>query len=743
MSALKFNGKTFSLECTYVGPAQKRAPPKGYIEGLEARVEKLEKLFPDGDVMKELNAAVDIDAWLLQRFPHSLAESSDNRSGHTCDVTHAASVIRNVQNQPAEVLQDDDSYHLLLADDMKRLSLLGNGREHTRFFGKSSDAMLVQAAIALKSEYAGGDDTRRRILGSIREEFWIPLPWERDRDVVPKASFVFPQDDLMASLVDLYFTKINLMLPLLHRPSFERSIAEGLHLQNDGFGANLLLVCAIASRFSDDPRVLLDGYDSLHSSGWKWYLQVDQINKHKSVLAPPTLYDLQLCCGADHNGSDAEFSIGPTVFDVDFPAECDDEYWEHPDPSKRFKQPPNKPSYVTAFVLLLKLHQVLILILRTVYSISRTKMKYGLVGRQWEQKIVAELDSALNKWLDSVPDHRAPPSLFSTMIFTNKHLVKFGGILQGRISDSSTNQQHSIAHIIISRSSFINLSYRHRARLLPLPSHPSLSAPMPLDHAATSSTPTAVAGSSLCLKYKDIMYELASMGDLPLPSSSPASNKRDRDADESPASSSAQTSNSPSSAGADSTAPRMIAGSQRVQSHAQLVHPSPQVNQQASCPLPLYSNELGRYPIHTQQPEVPTQSGASQQELPQAFWDTLGSPSGDATTSTSADSYSQTAPAVTFPFPMDLFSSYLAESGFDGSFVQPQAAYDTGNLGGGAVPAQPPHTVTHMGSGNGLYDGSATLNPSQTPLDNDTVAMWSNAPSGFEYVELFQVQLFV
>lgn len=41
------------------------------------------------------------------------------------------------------------------------------------------------------------------------------------------------------------------------------------------------------------------------------------------------------------------------------------------------------------------------------YSINKSKALLGFVGQQWEQHIVAELDSALNKWVDSVPDHRA------------------------------------------------------------------------------------------------------------------------------------------------------------------------------------------------------------------------------------------------------------------------------------------------------------------------------------------------
>src|ERR1700722_11939255 len=40
------------------------------------------------------------------------------------------------------------------------------------------------------------------------------------------------------------------------------------------------------------------------------------------------------------------------------------------------------------------------------YSIKKSKILLGFVGQQWEQHIVSELDSALNKWIDSVPDHR-------------------------------------------------------------------------------------------------------------------------------------------------------------------------------------------------------------------------------------------------------------------------------------------------------------------------------------------------
>lgn len=107
-------------------------------------------------------------------------------------------------------------------------------------------------------------------------------------------NFTFPDDDLALDLINLYFANINLYLPLLHRPTFEKSVAKGLHHTDERFACTYLLVCAIGARYSDDPRVLLDGVESLHSCGWKWFSQVQMVKK--SLLAAPTLYDLQFYC---------------------------------------------------------------------------------------------------------------------------------------------------------------------------------------------------------------------------------------------------------------------------------------------------------------------------------------------------------------------------------------------------------------------------------------------------------------
>lgn len=109
-------------------------------------------------------------------------------------------------------------------------------------------------------------------------------------------------------------------------------------------------------------------------------------------------------------------------YDLDMPVEVDDEYWEHPDPAMAFRQPPGKPSLISAFNTFIRLNVLLSMALRTIvciswpflhcsdvvvqYAINKSKILLGFGGEKWEQHIVAELDSALNQWVDSVPEHR-------------------------------------------------------------------------------------------------------------------------------------------------------------------------------------------------------------------------------------------------------------------------------------------------------------------------------------------------
>ena len=169
---------------------------------------------------------------------------------------------------------------------------------------------MIQVAVDRKREYLGmngsplemvmdtstspGSET---LLPTSRPEYWAPCQWE----LAPPRThqlheLEFPPPDLMETLIEIYFLSNNCHFPLLHRPTFEAQYRSDLHLTNKGFAEVLLLVCATASRCTDDPRVLLDPMLP-HSAGWKYYEQTNIMDR--SLVTNITLFDLQgfVVCG--------------------------------------------------------------------------------------------------------------------------------------------------------------------------------------------------------------------------------------------------------------------------------------------------------------------------------------------------------------------------------------------------------------------------------------------------------------
>jgi hypothetical protein len=96
----------------------------------------------------------------------------------------------------------------------------------------------------------------------------------------------------LKTLVDIYFEDVNPIIGILHSPSFRQSISDDVHLRNPHFGAVVLAVCSLASRYSDDPRVFVDGVPSEHSCGLRWFKQLRPLSL--SFSAEYSLYQLQL-----------------------------------------------------------------------------------------------------------------------------------------------------------------------------------------------------------------------------------------------------------------------------------------------------------------------------------------------------------------------------------------------------------------------------------------------------------------
>ncbi|KAG6829910.1 hypothetical protein H0H93_014274, partial [Arthromyces matolae] len=189
---------------------------------------------------------------------------------------------------------------------------------------------------------------------------------------------------------------------------------------------------------------------------------------------------------------------------------------------------------------------------------------------------------------------------------------------------------------------------------------------------------------------RDIMYELASVGDVQLPNPSPPNgNKPERDFD--PMGSATQSSLPSTSAPMKPEAPRAIAGSRRVvtktsQPHLTTSSSQPEQLHDPSYALPVYSNELGRMTIN----------GPAPQQQPSAYWNPRASGNSSGPPGPSPpSSYPTSMPPSSVPFDMDLYSRMGYGNGYSQAFAPSAPAFTQvpcgglGNVGGGDDPNRP------------------------------------------------------
>ncbi|KAJ3823960.1 fungal-specific transcription factor domain-containing protein [Lentinula raphanica] len=459
----------FKADCTHVAATtkKKRGPPKGTPRGQRTLKSIVNSILSKSYQLPTDPAAINKLLFDLAEHIHFLDEeiqllhehfdglnepsstfsvmvpsnqSSNNQPSTTDDLLVYQSQVSKAP--PGSYLDSDVHAIESLDDHFQRLTFADAKDRH---FGGSSSLMLVKTAIDIKNEYENPSATSSQWLEGVsdcavpepdfkRREFWTIHPWQ----IIPEhytPPFIFPDDDLIDSLVHLYFTHVNAYFPIIHEPSFKRSINQDLHHRDKHFGALVLAVCALGARYSDDERIFEDNIDGSHdakeqSIGWKWVRQIQPVRR--TFIAPPSIYEIQLyqiyvffmqststpeICwilvsigvrfvqdiGAHRKKLrdtkptlESELwkrafwimymmdiftssflgrprSIGVEDFDIDLPIDCDDEYWENADhPEQAFQQPPQIPSRISYLICFIKLMDILGLAMRTIYSIRRS-----------------------------------------------------------------------------------------------------------------------------------------------------------------------------------------------------------------------------------------------------------------------------------------------------------------------------------------------------------------------------------
>ncbi|KAJ7021461.1 hypothetical protein C8F04DRAFT_267477 [Mycena alexandri] len=389
----------------------------------------------------------------VARYARRLENQLDSNS-RSPSLTSSLGATNSPSPQRAIKEEDEDSFvNGILTERFDRFSL---DYELDRYYGKSSHFDLISQAMDIKKTLVESPSLPKEVRPSTKRPLFWRSPWEYDHlereQVYPP--LVFPEPDLLQSLVELYFTKVNIIMFLLHRPSFEKSLASGLHLVDRQFGSTVLGVCAMAAKYSDDPRVLLEGTNSL-SAGWKYFCQLDP--QRRTFLKPFTIYEAQVIClyifygqgssapdgcwGLGGNGIRyaqevgvhlrgrfedkvlseqwkrvywslicidtlaSSFSGRPRAttsddYNIDYPIECDDEYWQPSDPAMAFKQPLGKPSVTSYAIVFFKLVEIIGMAQRTIYLVNQRNQSPASI-----QDAVINLDSTLNAWSDTIPEH--------------------------------------------------------------------------------------------------------------------------------------------------------------------------------------------------------------------------------------------------------------------------------------------------------------------------------------------------
>ncbi|KAJ7467436.1 hypothetical protein B0H11DRAFT_2239440 [Mycena galericulata] len=393
------------FDCTYQQHAMKRTSTTiSYVRSLEKQIKEMMSL------LRESGAAVN-------------STHSSNAENPPRNPVHEM-VTRSIRrlNLPFSTPHSEDLSFIEITDTLQSLSL-NNPGDHG-FHGKSSQAMLVKAAVDLKS--APRNPNASRV--STPPKPWTAKPWLDSPP--PRRSYIFPEYDLMVSLISFYFDNVNVFFPILHRPSFTRAVAADKHVRDDGFAGTLLRVCALGARYSDDPRVHLPTVTMCGTAGWKWfdqicnataYLAIQFLDRTSGARACWTLVGTGLRLGQDIGVHRSKARAGSITLEEELEKRVYCFFAGGIDPTNTGRSSCASTPLLAAASrhavdprLFRLSHQFESFVQKALvrapsllfcYSTHSSRTLLGLNPEDWDEDIVIELDSALQTWLDSVPAH--------------------------------------------------------------------------------------------------------------------------------------------------------------------------------------------------------------------------------------------------------------------------------------------------------------------------------------------------
>ncbi|KAI5477108.1 Zn(2)-C6 transcription factor [Pseudohyphozyma bogoriensis] len=432
--------KAANLSCTFEQKAVKRGPPKGYVESLERRLEAMEK------VLAALNA----------KPPPGFSEQFTAMANEWDE---------DEPPEPATATSPETSGVMdALTAEMEELSV-----DKDRYVGRGSGLHLARSL----QEYSKTDHPALEddMCPSLVEQL---LHQEHE---LKSHTFPLPPKDLYLKLIDAFFDVFNSHMALLHRPSFERRLADGSLQSSTPFRSLFFMVCALGAREVEDERLNImyaegDYEGSRHSRGFEFFRAGSA--SASPALMSAKLFDIQASVlgivwllGSStpisgwaavgfarllSSGLGRPLAIAESDVDLTEPLDIGDadlDAWNEAGPTT---QPilSTVPGPMAAVGCMRRLQYIMGRILRSLYGMNRQPNP-----PQKASEAVQELDSMLNKWLEEIPEHlkwdpeRQDPKwiAMSTAIYSNYYCCQI--LIHRNFISPSTSQMHMFPSLAI------------------------------------------------------------------------------------------------------------------------------------------------------------------------------------------------------------------------------------------------------------------------------------------------------
>lgn len=218
------------VPCTFANPGslKERPPTQKDLEHLQARIRSLERLIHAIDPNLDLSNLISQPIQPNPSIHHTLLPTSSLTLPDLTPSLPATQQPPPVQSKPQDLLK------------------LSNSNLNSLF-----NPSRVRITDFLPEPLARLEDLSPVDLIIRRESHQNPYSHQD----------FYPEFDLEQDLFRIYFQDVHPFCPLLHPPTFFQDQQAGKAKTHDSFRALCLMVCAIASRFSKDPRVYCDLVD--------------------------------------------------------------------------------------------------------------------------------------------------------------------------------------------------------------------------------------------------------------------------------------------------------------------------------------------------------------------------------------------------------------------------------------------------------------------------------------------------